>query len=254
MPFSLHIPHPGLSAKELAALHRKYIRERKPAQKELLFRSHFGLAVRMARRSTSVHFSLDEALSAACHGMMEALDRYNPRKGAFSTFSFWWMLKFVTKEKAFAKNVVALPYSEVRKSRKIRHLRRKHGCNDADLAKELGCTLEQLQHLEDLHVRSVSFPLSFRFDKYAEHETAGEMDQEREEQERIHRAKQALLECALDSLTPRERDVVRARHHVPPRTFHEIGAGLQMTREGARKLYLHAMDKLKRHTHGSRLD
>lgn len=241
-----HQSGPPLSIGDLTRLHASYAKSRRRADCDKLFRHHYGFAVRTAMKYVRPEFPSDEAISAAVHGLIEALKRYVPDKGAFTTFSFWWMLKFILREKAFSKDVVKLPVGLVRKSRRMRRLRLELGADDIAIAKELGVNVAELEQLEELHLHpTASGGLvnlgNAHIDESPNPREALELKEEPLEQDCMREE----LQEALKALTTRERTVVLARYCAEPRSFESLGKALGITHQGARKIYIIAMAKIK---------
>ena len=243
--------HEPLSLAEARRLHRKYAKRKLSAYCTKLFRHHYGFAVKIAMRYVRPEFPADEAISAAVRGLLEALRRYNPRKGAFTTFSYWWIIKHVLNEKAFSVDVVRLPVGLVRLSRRAQRLRVELGSDDDAIAAELGIDVEQLEHIEDLHQCSRTVEMNVQDDQSgAQHAAIDPSPNPREaleEDERGSEQESMRIELreALDRLSPQERDIVLARFVDNPPSFNQLGRQYKMSGEAIRIIYLRAMEKIR---------
>jgi len=251
-PLNVHSPLTPAEAKEL---HRRYAKRKISRHCEHLFRFHYGFMVRIASRYVRPNFPADEAISAAVRGFLEALRRYDPKKGAFTTFSYWWMLKFILREKAAALDVVKLPTLVVRLSRRAQKLRVQMGDDDLAIAKELGVNVSELAALEGLHVNprteSISggdeFPRHPGWQEPADPSPNPRETLERKEQPLEEDAIRQELDEALRELSAMERQVVEARHSEDPTSFEALGRRYGCSREQVRKVFLAAMDKIKKY-------
>ena len=242
-----------ISIREARDLHARYAKRKTKAVCEKLFLFNYGFAVKVAMRYVRPGFASDEAISAASRGLLEALRRYDPRRGAFTTFSYWWMVKFILREKAFAVDIVRLPIGLVRKSRKAQRLRVTLGQDDVEIARQLGVDVAELERLEGLHQqpRAVSIHepehdvvrgnLETVPDPGPDPREAIERNESPLEQDAI---REELAE-ALQELSPMERDIVMSRHAEEPVSFEKLGRRYAMSHEGARKIYLAAMQRLR---------
>lgn len=244
---------PTISIREARDLHARYARRKTKAVCEKLFQFNYGFAVKVAMRYVRPGFASDEAISAASRGLLEALRRYEPRRGAFTTFSYWWMVKFILREKAFAIDIVRLPIGLVRKSRRAQKLRVALGQDDVEIAKQLGVDVNELERLEGLHQqpRAVSIHEPDHAVVRGNLETVP--DTGPDPREAIERRECPLeqdaireeLAEALQELCPMEREVVLARHAEEPVSFEKLGRRYGMSHEGVRKIYLAAMQRVR---------
>lgn len=245
----------SLTPAEALEIHRRYARRKLSKHCEALFHHHYGFVVRVAMRYVRPAFPADEAISAAVRGFLEALRRYDPKKGAFTTFSYWWMLKFILREKAAALDVVKLPTLVVRLSRRAQRLRLALGDDDMAIARELGVDVSELAHLEGLHqaVRTETISSGdLSLGGASRREPLDESPNPREALEAMEtppeeEAIRAELAEALLTLTPLERQIVVARHAENVTSFESLGRRYKCSREQVRKLFISAMLKLQRY-------
>lgn len=243
--------HEPLSLAEARRLHRKYAKRKLSAYCTKLFRHHYGFAVKIAMRYVRPEFPADEAISAAVRGLLEALRRYNPRKGAFTTFSYWWIIKHVLNEKAFSVDVVRLPVGLVRLSRRAQRLRLELGSDDDAIAAELGIDVEELEQIEELHQYSRTVEMNAQDDSNLHHPTAIDPSPDPrealEESERVSEQESMRLDLrnALSRLTPQEREIVLARYVEEPPSFNLLGKRYRLSGETVRGIYLRAMEKIR---------
>lgn len=251
-PLNVHSPLTPAEAKEL---HRRYAKRKISRHCEHLFRFHYGFMVRVATRYVRPNFPADEAISAAVRGFLEALRRYDPKKGAFTTFSYWWMLKYILREKAAALDVVKLPTLVVRMSRRAQRLRVSMGDDDLAIAKELGVNVSELAALEGLHVNPRTESISGDSDFPRHPDWQEPVDPSPNPREALERKEQPLeedairqeLDEALRELSAMERQIVEARHSEDPTSFEALGRRYSCSREQVRKVFLAAMDKIKKY-------
>jgi len=233
-----------LSAEEATALHIKYHKSRRPADRQRLFEYHQPFASVVASRYVTNYFTYPEALNAALIGLWDALSRYTPKKGRFTTFSFFWMLKNIMKERGFLKHIVKLPHGDFKKNRQIRAAQRE-GKTDQQIAELLGITLEEFHRLEEMHEQPNSCAFDHTFCPQTEEENPAERLCVVHSQREILKDR---LDLAMMNLSRRERIIVKGRYAEPERTFESLGREVGVSREGARKLFAKAMTKLRKIT------
>jgi len=245
-----------LDTVELEELHLRYLKRHLTEDRDKLFRAHYGFAVRTAMRYVRPEFTADEAISAACRGLLEAIIRFDPVRGRFTTFSFWWMLKFLLQERAFSRNMVRLPPGLVRQARKAGKLRATFGQDDLRVAKELGVNLAELSQIENLYVPQLNDSTGFNGWGVTEEDPSSELINKEYEEVRDKAA--AAMHDTLSEMTPRDRDIVMSRQLDPPTPYGTTGKKHGLTHEGVRKIYNRLMAKLKKKcgggARGSRLD
>ncbi len=251
-----------MTPEEALDLHRRYAKRKLNQYCERLFKHHFAFAVNVAVRYARPDFPAEEAISAAVNGLLEALRRYDPDKAAFTTFSYWWMLKYILQERAFAREVVRLPIGVVRKARQARRLRVKLGHDDLLIAEEMGVDVRELERIENIHSQ---FPRIGEINDgfwMSEDALGAHVDPapnpaealEQSEDQKIEAIRRRSLTKVLGNMRTRDREIIEARFRNPPVPFGVLGKRYGMTREGVRKLFVAAMLTLKSRCHGPRVD
>lgn len=81
-------PRPGTPKAELRAAFLRYAKRRTARDRELLVREHLCWAFDMAARAKGPRLDIDDAVSAANAGLMEAIEGFDPTRGfAFTTYA-----------------------------------------------------------------------------------------------------------------------------------------------------------------------
>lgn len=90
------------------------------AARDRLLRANFGLARAAASRREREEFS--EMLSAALHGLLDAIDRYvpGPRASRFAHFAGYWIRHHLNRRAQKCAGVVSFPIHQHRIGRRIR--------------------------------------------------------------------------------------------------------------------------------------
>lgn len=229
-----------MTDEEVLALHRRFRRFRRKEDGEILLRWHRGFARKVAAKYTCTFLSHEEAMGCAERGLYEALKRYDVGRGAFTTFAFFWIQKFILAEKATLKNVVRIPVSVVRKSRKV-HAMEKRGATVAEIAEAIGATEEDVNHLSSLH----HAPTGVQFGRGTLDGMADTTDQSVQEQVEMEE-KRAALRAAVRCLDARSRIVVLGRHSDPPKSFAALARRCNVSRRVIELTFVRAMRTLHR--------
>lgn len=228
-----------MTQEELDNLHRRFRWFRRRDDGDKLLKHHHGFAVQIARRYVGPHLSYDDAVATALLGLFEALKRYEPKQGAFTTFSYWWILKALLNERTFAKNVVRLPVAVVRHSRKIQKLMAM-GLTDEQIAQELALTVEEVRAYAEVHLQPTGSGL---VDTEGEQMDVAAPDDVHENAERDSMKEE--LNRAINLLSKRAQIIVKGRLQAEPRTFTDLGRQCKISRQRAIDIYDESIETIK---------
>lgn len=227
---------------ELLVLHRRFRRYGRPEDGDLLLKHHHGFAVQIARRHAGTHLSFEDAIATALRGLYEALKRYDPDTGAFTTFAYWWIFKLITNERSFSKNVVRIPSKVVRQSRRVQRLLA-DGWTEEEVAQEMLIDVDQVRELHELHRTPTGQHIEQDNDTFTdpreEHVTSADLT-ERESMLR-------QVEAAMEKLDQRAQHIVRSRHEADPVSFTKLGKIHGLSRQRIREIYRASVKKLRWH-------
>jgi RNA polymerase sigma factor (sigma-70 family) len=173
---------------------------------------------------------------AAFAGLLRALSRYDPKIGKFSTFAYWWILKFILKQREFDQNLVRIPLTLVRRHRKVRQLI-EAGYSLPQAAKKLGLSLVAAETIYGLY----DIPHCVALDHAAFSESPFDAPYTDVTSERV-----ATMQAQLKKLPPKLRTAVTLRYrNSGDRSFTEIGRRMNCCAESARRYCLAGLQKLK---------
>ena len=218
---------------ELADIHVRYARRKTKPLLEKLFRAHAPLAISLARKFSIHPNHVADLQMAAFGGLLKALDRYDPKIGKFSTFAYWWILKFILKEREFNQNLVRIPLTLVRRHRRVRQMV-ELGMSLKSIAKKLGTTLVAVETVYSLYDAPHCTPLNA--DQVSVDSDADSLQSERLGQ----------LQDQLKKLPYKWRTAVTLRYRSSGcRTFSEIGRRMKCTEDSARSYFSSGVKRLK---------
>src|SRR5207249_4517143 len=110
-----------LTRAEESALAKRIKKGDKKAR-ERMIRANLRLVVKIARDYEGFGVPLLDLISEGNIGLMKAVERFNPRKGAkFSTYSSWWIKQAIRRGLSNQSKTIRLPVHVVDK---LGHLRR----------------------------------------------------------------------------------------------------------------------------------
>ena len=225
--------------------------------REHMIKANLRLVVKMAREYDGLGLPLLDLISEGNIGLMSAVERFDPKKGAkLATYSSWWIRQSMRRALANQAKTIRLPVHMVDK---IYHLRKAElrlqetfgrEPTDAEVASELGLTARQVANMRvsSLRPASLDAPLgedgsTHLGDIVADENAATPYEQLKD------RATLEMLREMVDALDPREATVLRFRFGLDggrERTLDEVGKQFGLTRERIRQLQNMALKKLRR--------
>jgi len=234
------------------------IRQGDESARQRMIKANLRLVVKIARDYEGLGVPLLDLISEGNIGLMKAVGRFDPTKGAkLSTYASWWIKQHIKRGLANQSKTIRLPVHMVDKISKMhRAAARLHEVfgrepTDEELGEDLGVTASRISQMRMAATRPASLdaPLggdgdSDRFSDVVEDENADSPFEHLE-----GKAVTAMLRELVTTLRPREAHIVRARFGLDGghrRTLDEIGQAFGITRERARQIQKVALAKLRK--------
>ena len=224
--------------------------------RELMIKANLRLVVKIAHDYAGMGLPLLDLISEGNIGLMKAVERFDPDKGAkLSTYGSWWIKQAMKRALANHGKTIRLPVhviakiSEIRRARldMTEQLRREP--TDAEVAEKLRMSVARVVQLRTVGVQPASLDASLKNDDGDEF---GEMvcDEQASTpaQTLLDKTAMADMRQLLVRLDHRERLIVNNRFGLDggsQRTLEQIGVGLGVTRERVRQLQNIALRKLR---------
>lgn len=254
--------YPVLEADEEALLWQRWLTSRDKAAADVLITSHLRLAAKLARNYRSYGFPIGDLIAEANLGLMMALDKFDPNRGArFATCAVWWIRSAIYDHIVRSWSLVRIGRTPAQKKLffrlrgEIRKLRPDHhGALTKDLAEQISTTLDvPLREVIEMEQRlsgdlSLNAPLS-DLDESGEWQDLIADDSPNAEavlagHDELDRQRGALRD-ALAQLDARERYIFSARHlGERPASFESIGQSLSISAERVRQIEARAFAKV----------
>jgi len=238
--------NPGVGLR-CAARRARALLDRLAAARSIFITRNLRLAFHFARRMSGFDAPLADLVQAANIGLLEAVDRFDPRRGVrLSSYAGIWITRVILREIPALTQSVRIPDYYMRLRSHLAQTRR-------TMADELGRepTLQEMATRTDLAENRVRDILQSRVttvdldapraeggsQSLADILTADEADSP--QSTTILKELLGQLQSMLASLEPRLSKVVRLRYGLGgerPRTLNEIGVMLHLSRERVRQL------------------
>ncbi|MDB4664939.1 RNA polymerase sigma factor RpoD/SigA [Verrucomicrobia bacterium] len=225
--------------------------------RERMIRANLRLVVKIARDYEGFGLPLLDLINEGNIGLMKAVDKFDPAKGAkFSTYSSWWIKQAIKRSLSNQSKTIRLPIHLVEKISKLRNVANRllellgREPTDEELAKELGIAPTRVALMRRASARPVSLDDTVGDDDATRlEERVADENAEHPYEELELQTSLTLLTQMLSKLNPRESRILQYRFGLdgePERTLEEVGEEFGVTRERIRQLQNIALHRLRR--------
>lgn len=232
------------------------IKQGDEAAREKLIQANLRLVVKIARDYEHVGLPLLDLINEGNIGLMKAVERFDPAKGAkFSTYGAFWIKQGIKRALANQTRTIRVPVHMVDKIYHMRiaahRLQELFGreATDEELAEEMGLSLRQIGRMRRASRRPVSLdaPLGDKDTNSLSDVVEDERLQTPLEKMQDESSIQAIRKL-VDKLPEREAAILRQRFGLDDHqrmTLEEIGEQQAVTRERIRQVQNRALARLR---------
>ncbi|REG89980.1 sigma-70 family RNA polymerase sigma factor [Winogradskyella sediminis] len=230
---------------------------------EKLTKANLRFVVSVAKQYQNQGLTLPDLINEGNLGLIKAAQRFDETRGfKFISYAVWWIRQSILQALAEQSRIVRLPLNKIGSINKINKtfafLEQSHERPPSaeEIAKELDMTINDVKESMKNSGRHVSMdaPLVEGEDSNL-YDVLRSGESPNPDRDLLHESLRTEIERALETLTPREADVIRlyfglASQH--PMTLEEIGETFDLTRERVRQIKEKAIRRLK-HTSRSKI-
>ena len=230
---------------------------------EKLTKANLRFVVSVAKQYQNQGLTLPDLINEGNLGLIKAAKRFDETRGfKFISYAVWWIRQSILQALAEQSRIVRLPLNKIGSINKINKMyafleqANERVPSAEEIAKELDMTISDVKESMKNSGRHVSMdaPLVEGEDSNL-YDVLRSGESPNPDRNLLHESLRTEIERALETLTPREADVVRLYFGLGEKhamTLEEIGETFDLTRERVRQIKEKAIRRLK-HTSRSKI-
>ena len=230
---------------------------------EQLTKANLRFVVSVSKQYQNQGLTLPDLINEGNLGLIKAAKRFDETRGfKFISYAVWWIRQSILQALAEQSRIVRLPLNKIGSINKINKAfafleqANERPPSAEEIAKELDMTISDVKESMKNAGRHVSMdaPLVEGEDSNL-YDVLRSGESPNPDRDLLHESLKTEIERALETLTPREADVIRLYFGLAnqqPMTLEEIGETFELTRERVRQIKEKAVRRLK-HTSRSKI-
>jgi RNA polymerase primary sigma factor len=235
----------------------KRIKRGDAAAREHMIKANLRLVVKIARDYENYGLPLLDLISEGNIGLMKAVERFDPNKGAkLSTYAAWWIKQAIKRALADQGKTIRLPVHVVDKLFHIRKAETKlvellgREPTDLEISEETGLRADQVRDYRKASVAPTSLDAKLGDDDTNRvADIVADPNAEAPWQQAVEDSDNAILGEVIRTLSPREQTILKLRFGLAgddEKTLEEVGEQFGVTRERIRQIQDEALKKLRK--------
>ncbi|KAE9603464.1 hypothetical protein Lal_00001756 [Lupinus albus] len=224
--------------------------------KDKMIKSNIRLVISIAKGYQGAGMNLQDLVQEGCRGLVRGAEKFDASKGfKFSTYAHWWIKQAVRKSLSDQSRTIRLPFHMVEATYRVKEARKQlysengRQPDDEEVAEATGLSMKRLNAVLLTPKAPRSLEQKIGIDQNLKpSEVIADPEAVTAEEQLIKQFMKKDLEKVLDTLNPREKQVIRWRFGMDDgrmKTLQEIGESMGVSRERVRQIEACAFRKLK---------
>ncbi|MBQ4276509.1 MAG: sigma-70 family RNA polymerase sigma factor [Bacteroidaceae bacterium] len=225
---------------------------------EKLTKANLRFVVSVAKQYQNQGLSLPDLINEGNLGLIKAAEKFDETRGfKFISYAVWWIRQSILQALAEQARIVRLPLNQVGSLNKITKALAKfeqeneRRPSSEELANIIGLPVDKIGDTLKVQGRHISVDAPFvEGEDNSLLDVLVNDDSPMADRTLVNESLSKEIDRALDTLTPREKDIVRMFFGIggPEMTLEEIGSTFGLTRERVRQIKEKAIRRLRQNS------